>query len=278
VLDATSTTGIGPISAPVQTLVKDHLPAITSVTPNTAPEGGNAPITLIGDFFQPGATVTVGGTPATNVVVVSPNQLTFLANAHSQGVVDIVVTNPDTQVVTLTGAFTYLPNLSLGSITPYVPSSGATVTVTGQGFQSACSLSVGRRHGDARDSDADAGDLRDAEWFVLRGRLHPDEPVDADGHAPLQPAADREVRSRTTSAKPLAGRPSTSDGCSNFYAGSTVTVGGAPAVINGLSTSSIQAVAPAGTPGTASVVVTSAYGCTSTGSFYYLGQRRRSRE
>ena len=58
--------------------------------------------------FQYGATITVGGVAATSVVWGGPGQLGATTRPHAAGVVDVVVTNPDTSSLTKTGAFTYV--------------------------------------------------------------------------------------------------------------------------------------------------------------------------
>jgi hypothetical protein len=89
-------------------IIKIYLaPVITSIKPNTDKISGGASATLDGANFQKGATVTVGGTAATNVVFKSATQLTITIPKGTAGTADIVVTNPDGQSVTLAGGFTY---------------------------------------------------------------------------------------------------------------------------------------------------------------------------
>jgi IPT/TIG domain len=68
---------------------------------------GGDDVTVIGDAFQYGATVTFGGNAATNVVVVDINTITCTTPAHAAGTVDVVVTNTDATTGTGTGLFTY---------------------------------------------------------------------------------------------------------------------------------------------------------------------------
>jgi hypothetical protein len=77
---------------------------ITSVNPTSAPSVGGKAITITGTGFQSGATVLIGGTPATNVVVVSSTTITAKTPAHAAGTVDLTVTNPDASTFTLAGA------------------------------------------------------------------------------------------------------------------------------------------------------------------------------
>ena len=64
-------------------------------------------MTITGTGFLSGATVTLGGTAATNVSVVSSTSITATTPAHAAGTVDVVVTNTDSQNGTLTNGFTY---------------------------------------------------------------------------------------------------------------------------------------------------------------------------
>jgi Carboxypeptidase regulatory-like domain/IPT/TIG domain/Dockerin type I domain len=82
---------------------------ITSVAPGSASRLGGTGITITGTGFLSGATVTVGGTAATNVVVVSATQITATTPAHAPGTVDVTVTNTDSTNATLAGALVILP-------------------------------------------------------------------------------------------------------------------------------------------------------------------------
>ena len=82
-------------------------PAITGVSPNSGPTAGGTAITISGSGFLSGATVTIGGAAATNVMVVSANSITATTPAGSVGEANVVVTNTDTGTITATGGFTY---------------------------------------------------------------------------------------------------------------------------------------------------------------------------
>ena len=78
------------------------------MSPNQGYSTGGTAITITGTGFVAGATVTVGGATATNVVVVSATSITATTPAGTVGAADVVVTNPDTTSATDAGAFTYL--------------------------------------------------------------------------------------------------------------------------------------------------------------------------
>ena len=81
--------------------------AAGSVTPARGATGGGTSLTILGAYFLQGATVTVGGVPATGVVVVNTETITATTGPHASGTTDVVVRNPDGTTATLTRAFTY---------------------------------------------------------------------------------------------------------------------------------------------------------------------------
>jgi hypothetical protein len=75
---------------------------VVSATPSAVNPPGNGSMTLSGFNFLPGATATVGGLPATNVVVNNYNQMTLTSPMLPPGTLnDITVTNADTSASTL---------------------------------------------------------------------------------------------------------------------------------------------------------------------------------
>src|SRR5262249_25631614 len=103
-------------------------------------------VTLTGQNFAPGATVTFGGAAATAVVVASATQITATTPAHAQGSVNVVVTKPDGQSATLANAFAFRAPAptSTGGTTVSGPISGGTpVALTGQNFVSGATVTFG---------------------------------------------------------------------------------------------------------------------------------------
>jgi hypothetical protein len=100
-------------------------PALTiaDIVPATGSAAGGTVVTIDGTGFAAGATVAIGGVAATNVTVASATQILATTGAHAPGVVDIVITNPDTRSVTLAGGFTYAAPTSR----KYYLAEGATV-------------------------------------------------------------------------------------------------------------------------------------------------------
>ena len=84
--------------------------------------GGSTPITLTGQSFASGATVTVGGVAATNVVVVDSHTITATTPALPAGSLnDVTVTSPASGTGTLPNAwisdFTDLGNFAIDIVT-----------------------------------------------------------------------------------------------------------------------------------------------------------------
>lgn len=97
-------------------------PRPTTLTPPSGGTGGGTVVTITGAGFQPGATVRIGGAPAT-VTAVTATRIVVTAPAHAVGGASVVVTNPDGQAQTLTDAYTY-------GITPEARSGTSPVAIS----------------------------------------------------------------------------------------------------------------------------------------------------
>jgi hypothetical protein len=82
-------------------------PSLTGISPAAGPTAGGTPLTLVGENFASGASVTFDGDPAVSTFLVSARRITCRSPAHAAGSVDVVVTNPDGQSSTLAAAFAY---------------------------------------------------------------------------------------------------------------------------------------------------------------------------
>jgi hypothetical protein len=91
--------------------------AVTGINPGAGPTAGGTPVTITGTNFHAGASVSLGGTTATSVVVVNSATITAVTGAHTAGVVDVAVTNPDSQSGILNNGFAYVGN-SFFTVTP----------------------------------------------------------------------------------------------------------------------------------------------------------------
>ena len=83
-------------------------PTVTSITPSLGPAAGNIAVTVSGTNFTQGASLILGGTPATGVIVESGTSIRATVAARAAGVVDVAVRNSDGQTGTLANSFWYL--------------------------------------------------------------------------------------------------------------------------------------------------------------------------
>ena len=119
-------------------------PTVSSVSPNTGTTAGGTPVTITGTNFAAGATVTLGGAAATNVVVVSATQITATTPAHAAGAVTVTVT-ANSQSGNLTNGFTYLAPPTVSSVSPNTGTTagGTPVTITGTNFVTGATVTFG---------------------------------------------------------------------------------------------------------------------------------------
>jgi hypothetical protein len=141
--DATTLT-----SAFTYTATSSDAPSVSSVTPSSGPTGGGTQVAILGNHFLAGATVSVGGNPATNVQVVTDTTLLATTPAGTAGAADVTVTNTDMQSGTLKGGFTYGSASSTLAVVAVVPDHGGTrggdsVRIIGANFMSGVSVNFG---------------------------------------------------------------------------------------------------------------------------------------
>jgi len=253
-------------------------PVVTTVSPNSGPTTGGTSVTLMGQNFVSGATVSFGGSAATSVVVVSTAQITANTPTHAQGSVAVVVTNPGGQNGTLANGFTFTgPAPILSSISPSSgPSTGGTsVTLTGQNFVSGATVTFG-------GSAASSVVVVSATQITAHTPSHSQGAVNVvvtnpDGQSATLTngfafiAAPIVTSVSPTTGLTIGGTAVTLTG-QNFVLGATVTIGGTAAtsvVVAGAT--QINAIAPPHKPGSANIVVTNPNGQSGTlaGAFMY---------
>ncbi|MFZ4505871.1 MAG: IPT/TIG domain-containing protein, partial [Microbacteriaceae bacterium] len=127
---------------------------VSSVFPESGPNVGGTPVTLVGEGFGVSGTptVTVGGASATSVVMRSDTQLTFVTPSGS-GLSDIVVTLPGgAETVTVPDGFNFDSHLITPAVETINPASGGQtggelITITGQNLNYVESVTVGNTAG-----------------------------------------------------------------------------------------------------------------------------------
>jgi hypothetical protein len=262
-------------------------PTVSTVSPSSGSTQGGTNVTITGTNFRSGATVTVGGSAATNVSVVSATQITATVPAHAAGAVDVVVKNSDNQSATKTGGFTY--SLSPPTISGVSPVSGpaaggTTVTVTGTNFVSGATVVV------ATTSATSVTVVSSTQLTFVTPSIgtgttatvpanitvtNPDgqkvTSVDAFTYVAPSPA----ISSVTPSVVFADGGQTITITGTNFRSGATVTVGGTAASgVNFISGTLMTATAPAHAAGSVPVVVKNSDGTQSSAftlSYHIVG-------
>jgi hypothetical protein len=255
-------------------------PILSTVAPTSGPSTGGTAVTLTGQNFVSGATITFGGAAATSVVVASATQMTANTPAHAQGSVNVVVTNPDGQSTTLASGFTFMgpaPILSTVSPTSGPSTGGTSVTLNGSNFVSGATVTFG-------------GAAATSVVVTSATQIKANTPPHVQGSASVV-VTNPDGQSATlangftfgapaptvTSVSPTTGL--TSGGTSvtltgqNFTSGATVTFGGAAAtsVVVASATQITANAPPAHKPGSVNIVVTNPDGQRGTlaGGFTY---------
>ena len=124
---------------------QDAAPTVTTVSPNISPLVGGAAITITGTGFVPGATVSIGGNPATSVIFISTTNLTAVTPAGVAGPHTLIVTNPDGQTGNYSPFIIQGPAPTITALdVPHGPTKGnRRITVTGTGFRAGATLTIG---------------------------------------------------------------------------------------------------------------------------------------
>jgi len=245
-------------------------PAPTAISPASGTASGGTSVTISGTNFASGATVTFGGTAATNVVVVSSTTITATTPAEAAGAVNVVVTNSNGQSGTLTNGYTYtsLPVPTAISPTSGTTSGGTSVTISGTNFASGATVTFG-------------GTAATSVVVVSSSSITATTPAEAAGMVNVvvtnsngQSGTLTNGYTYTSSPAPTAISPAsgtTSGGTSvtisgtNFASGATVTFGGTAATsVVVVSSTEITATTPAEAAGAVNVVVTNSNGQSGT--------------
>jgi fibronectin type 3 domain-containing protein len=139
-------------------------PAVVSIFPVSGPAAGGTAVTIRGTLFLGGATVTIGGVPATGVVVVNSTTITATTGAHAGATVDVKVTNANNMAGTKRTAFTYLSGGCCAAMSFATP-----VTLAGYTFDNnVYSNAVGDFNGDGK-LDVFATDVNYCSLFLGHG-------------------------------------------------------------------------------------------------------------
>ena len=243
-------------------------PSVTSVSPNSGSTGGGTAVTITGTNFAAGATVTFGAgrqggdgsASATNVVVVSPTQITCMTPAGNAGAVNVAVTvNGETG--TLTNGFTYITVPSVSSVSPSSgPAAGGTaITITGTNFATGATVTFGSAAATnvvvvSSTSITATTPAGSAGAVTVTVTVSGQGGSLANGFTYIVPPT---VTAVSPSSGSTAGGTAVTITGTNFASGATVTFGSAAATnVVVASSTSITAATPAGSAGAVTVTVT----------------------
>jgi hypothetical protein len=241
-------------------------PVVTTVNPGSGPITGGTGVTITGSNYVTGATVTFGGSAATNVVVVNSTQITATTPVHAAGAVTVVVTNPDTQSGSLNNGFTYNGAPTVVSVSPNngTTAGGTAVTIAGTGFVSGAAVSFGGTAASnvvvVSATQITATTPAHAAGAVTVMVTNPDTQSGslANGYSYTSLTAPT-VGSVSPGSGPIAGGTGVTIGGTNFASGAVVTFGGTAASnVVVVSATQITATTPAHAAGAVTVTVTNA--------------------
>lgn len=249
------------------------VPSITSLTPNVGPEDGGTVVTIEGEGFLGATGVLFGDESGVDVLIVDDTTITVTTPPQAPAVVDVVVTHDNGD--SAPGAFEYIAGTEIDAVTPPGgPEEGGTVVViTGACFTDATQVLFGTEPATSFTIDSDTqitaiappgvgvvdvtvvgSDLCGTDT-VPDGYEYTDEPVIGT----IAP-----VRGPETGGTVVTITGSNFDGVTSVtfdgVAGTTLTV---------VSDTELRVTTPAGTPGAADVLVTSAEGTGDPGVFTY---------
>ena len=118
---------------------------VRTVSPDNGKQSGGDVGSITGIGFLSGARVTIGGSPASDIVV-NPTLITFTIPPGTEGAKDVVVINPDGEKGTLRDGYTYNPFPVIEKIKPDYggPLAGGTeITITGNHFIQGVVVTIG---------------------------------------------------------------------------------------------------------------------------------------
>jgi len=255
-------------------------PMFSSISPATGPMTGATSVTITGSGFTGATSVTIGGAAATGVTVVSDTSITATTPAGTAGTANVVIITPGGSV-TGTGVFTYSETTSIPTFSSISPATGpvaggTTVTITGTGFTGATVVTIGGTHATSVTVVSDtaitattpAGTSGTANVVVVAPGG-----TAIGSYTYVTPAAPGPTFSGISPATgPVAGgTPVTLTG-TGFTGATLVTIGGtAASSVTVVSNTTITATTPAGTAGTADIIIVAPGGtATGTDAFTYI--------
>lgn len=250
-------------------------PVVSSISPSSGPVSGGTTVTIDGVAFTGVTQVKFGDTNAASFTVDSNNVIRAVSPARAAGNADITVTHPTngTSQLVLAGRFVYFdpPTVTLVAPSTGPTAGGQTITITGTNLTGATAVTVGGVAATGVTVDnattiratTPAGTAGTASVLVTTpGGTNAANTLYTYVAAPT-------VASVLPTSGPTAGGGTITITGTNFTGATAVTIGGASAGPFTIVTStSITATIPAGTAGTASVLVTTPGGTNPANTLY----------
>ncbi|GAA0726483.1 IPT/TIG domain-containing protein [Dactylosporangium roseum] len=248
------------------------VPTLTDITPSSGPVAGGTAVTITGTNMTGTSGVTFDGVAGTNLTGVTATTVTITTPPGTTGLAPVVVTNADGPSVT-TLNFTYVaaPTVTKVEATAGPVAGGTQVTVTGTNLTGATAVTFDGTPGTALTA-------------VTATSLKVTTPAHAAGAAPVvvtTAGGDSNatveftyvdppvVSSVTPSSGPPAGGTVVTVNGTDLADATKVTIGGVEGTnLTPVNATSLKVTAPAGTPGTAPVVVTTAGGDSNSTIMY----------
>jgi len=119
-------------------------PTVATIVPDSGTAAGGASVTVFGANFTGATGVTIGGTAATNVVVVNDSTISCTTPAGVAGTASVLVTNPAGANAANT-LYTYIATPIVDEISPFTGTAdgGTVVTITGTNFTGTTGVTIG---------------------------------------------------------------------------------------------------------------------------------------
>ena len=256
-------------------------PAITAISPVAGPTAGGSPVTLIGTGFAaaPATGAVRFGAAAAAYTVLSDTQITAMAPAGAAGTVDVTVaTIGGTSAASAGDRFTYAEAPTVASLAPATgPSAGGTqVTLTGTHLSAASTVKFGHQYASGVSvlSDTQLTAISPpGSGTVDLTVTSPGGTSAVTGSARFSYAGAPAITGLSTQRGPASGGSSVILSGSDFTGATAVRFGAVQATgFTVDSATRITATAPAGSPGTVAVSVTTPEGtspASATAQFSY---------
>jgi len=260
-------------------------PTVSSISPNSGPVGGGTAITISGSNFRSGAGVQFGKIPSASVLVVNSNQIQAVVPAGPSGSVPVAVWNSDSQVATVTNAFTLIaPPLQILTTSLPVGMLGASYSTTLSAAGGTPGYAWSSKKGALPPglqlnalTGAIAGTSTLAGSFSFTAQVQDAKAISTSIGFTLivSPDPAPSISGISQNSGSIGGGTAVTISGSNFRSGAVVQFGGIPAAsVQIVNPTQIQTVTPAGPSGTVNVTVQDSDGqiATAANAFTFAAQ------